>query len=231
MNELATRPVKCVVFDVDDTLYLERDYVRSGFKAVGHHIEQRFGTGDFFRLAWAAFEQGARNTVFNQVLADCGVEVDETLIIELIDVYRTHTPAIQLLPDARRVIEQLHGSIALAAITDGPQSSQRAKVNALGLPRWIDPIVITEELGPDRSKPHPMAFEQVEQATGCHGEQSVYIGDNPTKDFKAPHALGWHTVRIRRAGGLHYALDSGDDVQTQVDDLLAIVEVLGLDGV
>ena len=29
------RLVDVVVFDLDDTLYLERDYVRSGFRAVG----------------------------------------------------------------------------------------------------------------------------------------------------------------------------------------------------
>lgn len=223
-------PVKCVVFDVDDTLYLERDYVRSGFEAVGQHIQAQFGGDDFFQRAWAAFEQGARGTVFNQVLAQCGVEVDTALVTELIGVYRGHTPKIGLLPDARKTIEQLWGRVAMAVITDGPKSSQQAKVDALGLPQWMDPIVITEELGPGHSKPHPRAFERVEQATGCQGDQCVYIGDNPAKDFKAPHALGWRTVRIRRPGGLHRELGSGDDVQSEVTDLSTLVEMLGIDG-
>lgn len=229
MNTAATHPVTCVVFDVDDTLYLERDYVRSGFEAVGQHIQQRFGVDGFFARAWDAFEHGARGTVFNQVLAECGVAVDADLVTELIAVYRNHTPKIGLIPDAQKVIEQLYGKVALAAITDGPRSSQRAKVDALGLPQWIDPIVITEELGPGHSKPHPLAFEQVEQATGCRGDQCVYIGDNPKKDFKAPHALGWRTVRIRRPGGLHREIASGDDVQAEVADFLALAELLGID--
>ncbi len=229
MNASTARGVQCVVFDVDDTLYLERDYVRSGFEAVGHHIHRRFGADGFFQHAWAAFEQCARNTVFNQVLADCGIAVDAELVTELVDVYRKHTPKVCLLPDAHQVIEQLHGRVALATITDGAQPSQQAKVDALGLPRWMDPIVITDRLGPGRSKPHPMAFELVEQATGCHGNQCVYIGDNPSKDFKAPHALGWRTVRIRRPEGLHCEVGSDDDVQLEVTDLSTLVELLDID--
>ena len=33
----------------------------------------------------------------------------------------------------------------------------------------------------------------------------VYVADNPRKDFIAPRALGWRTVRIRRRGGEHVA--------------------------
>ncbi len=38
----------------------------------------------------------------------------------------------------------------------------------------------------------------------------IYIADNPVKDFAAPHHLGWSTVRIRRAGGLHSAETRAD---------------------
>ena len=39
--------VRCVAFDLDDTLYLERDYVRSGFWAVGRWIESHVAVTDF----------------------------------------------------------------------------------------------------------------------------------------------------------------------------------------
>ncbi len=33
-------PLTVAVFDLDDTLVLERDYVRSGFRAVGEHVRR-----------------------------------------------------------------------------------------------------------------------------------------------------------------------------------------------
>ena len=35
--------IKAVVFDLDDTLYSETDYVKSGFVAVGDELKRRYG--------------------------------------------------------------------------------------------------------------------------------------------------------------------------------------------
>ncbi|MGQ9635778.1 MAG: HAD family hydrolase, partial [Bryobacteraceae bacterium] len=61
-----------VAFDLDDTLYLERDYVRSGFEAVGEWAKERLGIGDFTQRAWRWFQQGRRGDIFNQVLVEIG---------------------------------------------------------------------------------------------------------------------------------------------------------------
>ena len=53
-----------LVFDVDDTLYLERNYVRCGFEAAGAHAE-RLGISRFYETAWQVFERGARGNVFD----------------------------------------------------------------------------------------------------------------------------------------------------------------------
>ncbi len=45
------------------------------------------------------------------------------------------------------------------------------------------------------------------------------MADNPAKDFVAPHRLGWRTVRVRRAGGLHAEEPSGADVDVEIAGL------------
>ena len=50
--------IRCVAFDVDDTLYLERDYVRSGFRAVAERVRRDHGLEGFFEGAWDAFSSG-----------------------------------------------------------------------------------------------------------------------------------------------------------------------------
>ena len=57
-----------IVFDVDDTLYLERDYVASGLKAVDHEIESTLGVRGFYQQAWPLFADGLRGTVIDQAL-------------------------------------------------------------------------------------------------------------------------------------------------------------------
>ena len=106
--------------------------------------------------------------------------------------------------------------------------SQRAKAEALGLDRWIETMVFTAELGPEFGKPHPRAFELVQERTGVPGSRCIYVADNPAKDFDAPHALGWRTVRIRRPAALHSEVESNERVDLEVTDLGDVAELTGI---
>ncbi|MGH2787272.1 MAG: HAD family hydrolase [Actinomycetota bacterium] len=214
------------MFDLDDTLFLERDYVRSGFRAVGAWLEGRLGIEGFFDRAWSAFEDGARGTIFNRALAEIGVDDSQELVSELVDVYRNHEPDIAMQADARPCLEGLEGRARLGLITDGPAASQRAKARALDVGRWIPELIFTEELGPGLAKPHPLAFEVIQARTGCSGSQCTYVADNPAKDFQAPKHLGWNTVRVRRDGGLHAFLESGPDVDFELGDLTGLSQLV-----
>jgi putative hydrolase of the HAD superfamily len=200
MNEL------CVVFDIDDTLYLERDYVFSGFGAIGPWARRWIGVPDFAERCRAVHESGRRGSVFNQVLEDCEVTPSPELIAALVAIYRTHVPDIRLCEDARAALVETSARWPVAVITDGPAISQSRKAEALDLHRYASRICLTELLGPGCSKPGPFAFREVEQAIPAR--RYVYIADNPAKDFHAPRALGWGSVRVRRPGGLHFAVDS-----------------------
>jgi glycosyltransferase involved in cell wall biosynthesis/FMN phosphatase YigB (HAD superfamily) len=220
---------RLVVLDIDDTLYLERDYVRSGFDAVGAWARAELGVDDLGERAWAAFEAGVRRTIFDEALAGCGIEVTNGVVPRLVEVYRAHSPTIDMLPDARAWLDALAPHVTLAVVTDGPLASQQAKAEALMLTRWADLVVFTESLGPGRGKPHPAAFEQLERELGLSGERCAYVADNPAKDFVAPHRLGWRTVRVRRPGGLHAEVPSGGDVDAEVTSLADLDAALGWD--
>jgi putative hydrolase of the HAD superfamily len=210
---------RLVVLDIDDTLYLERDYVRSGFSAVGVWAQDELGVDGLGDRAWAAFEAGTRRTIFDEALAAAGIEATEDLVPRLVQVYRSHAPAIEMLTDARAWLDRLAPHVALAVVTDGPLASQRAKAEALLLSRWADLIVFTETLGSGRGKPHPAAFEQLEREVGLRGDRCAYVADNPAKDFVSPHRLGWRTVRVRRLGSLRADAPSGGDIDAEITSL------------
>lgn len=222
---LAPEVPAMVVFDVDDTLYLERDYVASGFGHVGRVARERFGVPGLAEVAWELFEAGHRGDIFDRALRRLDVSTDPGLITALVHAYRTHRPRISLLPDVRPVLDELrHRGVGIAVLTDGPTASQAAKVTALRLRRYSRHTVLTGRYGPGYGKPHPRGFEEI--ARRCAARHIAYVADNPRKDFTAPRQLGWATVRIRRPGGEHARVPHRDDVDCELRDFTGLTEVL-----
>ncbi|UVO51678.1 HAD family hydrolase [Sphingomonas sp. SUN019] len=192
-----------IVLDLDDTLYLERDYVRSGIVAVGDWMRKRRGAADFAYTAQALWDAGQRGHLFDATLAQLGITPDRSLVEALIVTYRAHLPDIHLAPDAAAFLADPLGS-RLALITDGPPVAQLRKIEALRLDRaGIDPLIRTGVWGDGFGKPHPRAFRMVEARHGGSGAQMIYVADNPAKDFLGPRTLGWRTVQIDRDGAVH----------------------------
>lgn len=193
--------IKIIVFDVDDTLFPEREFVRSGFQAVGEWILNKYAVPGFFEVAWKFFAQGNRGKIFNLALAEIGLEDDHQIIQELIQIYREHKPQISLFSDARWAIDYFKGHKKLGAITDGYLTTQRNKVEALHIANSFDTIIYTDEYGRENWKPSPVPYLKVMELTGFQGSECVYVGDNPHKDFVTAKKLSWLTVQIKRQNG------------------------------
>jgi putative hydrolase of the HAD superfamily len=193
-----------IVLDLDDTLYLERDFVMSGFAVAGAYVHDRFGIDDFAAHAAVVFEHDDRTRVFDVLVAD--YRLDPALVAVLVDLYRNHAPDIALAPDAARWLQRHRGISRLALITDGSAVTQANKLAALGLDDGgIAPLVCTGAWGREWWKPHPRSFQHVAACYRTSGENCIYVADNPAKDFVAPNALGWRTVQISRPGAIHAA--------------------------
>jgi putative hydrolase of the HAD superfamily len=218
----------CVVFDLDDTLILERDYVLSGFTAVGSWAQKQFRIHDFASRACRALAAGRRGDIFDSVLRDCGCEPCAEDIQEMVTVYRRHRPQISLLPDAAAFIDSYRGLVRMALISDGPFESQFRKVSALRLRSVFELIVLTDMWGRRFWKPHPRAFRLIQDRIGASKLRYVYVADNPHKDFDAPAALNWHTVRVRRHRGFHASYEPASAVKPDIEisDLTALPDIL-----
>lgn len=221
--------IRAVVFDLDDTLYPEWTYAFSGFNAVAAAFQARLGeahrtVADMRRL----FHTADRRRVFNVLLAERGLQIEPHLITAMIDVYRSHQPQITLHSDAEAALVRLRGRYKLGLITDGPTVSQRAKIDALALQPRFDEIIITSELGPEFAKPHPHAFERMSRQLEVEARACTYVADNPAKDFIAPNALGWATVRILRPDGVYRTVRSapGGEAQHVIESLDQIDPIL-----
>lgn len=226
---------RVVVFDLDDTLYLERDFVRSGFAAVGTWLKARYGVDDFEARAWDLFLAGRRGDVFDRALPRLGLDPQPALIRRLVTVYREHAPTIRLERAAADLLTALSGRCRLAVLTDGYHDTQRRKIAALGLDTRCRPVVCTDRWGREHWKPSPRGFLHIQQALEAPPERCIYIGDNPAKDFRAPKALGWRTLRLRHPEGQHARaapaspLDDADATVTSLAEV-NIADLLGQNG-
>lgn len=196
-----------VVFDLDDTLYLERHYVASGFRSVAYMLSDSVGieAETIYSYLMGLFRAGQRGQSFDRLLEEFPNICRAYTVRELVDAYRMHTPRIHLLPKINTLLYSLRNAgIRLGLVSDGNLASQRAKVEVLRLNSRLDLIVLTDAWGREYWKPHPRGFQYVEEVWGLGGPSLVYVGDNPAKDFVTPNRMGWRTVRLRLSGQLHY---------------------------
>ena len=197
--------ITTVVFDLDDTLYDEVEYCKSGFTSVSEFLAglpQMPPAERLFDAFWKQFTAGNRTKTFNAALRELGI-VDDKLIQQLIYVYRNHDPKITLPQESREVLSELSPKFTLALLTDGFLPAQQLKVQALGLEKYFSCIIYTEQLGREFWKPSPAGFEKLMETLNVKSQSMAYVADNQMKDFIAPNKLGFATIQIIRPARLH----------------------------
>lgn len=192
---------RVVVFDMDDTLFPEHEFVYSGFRAVSCYMKKQFGVRDFYDEAVEIFLEGGRGDIFNRILTNKGLDDDGRTIGKLVDIYRSHCPEISLFEDAGWALKYYASIVPLALISDGFFETQRNKAKSLSLDQYFKKMYFTDQWGRDCWKPSTCAFEMVENEFSVSGCECVYISDNLIKDFIGPNKMGWNSIYINREKG------------------------------
>lgn len=181
-----------IVFDLDDTLYAEVDFLKSAFKEIASLLTKL----DTEKLV---------NDMYNNYLL--GSDVFSILLssfpqsgfkkIDLINIYRSHLPKIKLSRNADMFIKfLLKNNIPIGIITDGRSITQRNKIHALGIESILEELVISEEFGSE--KPDENNYTHFEKK--FPNMHFTYIADNTQKDFISPNRLGWQMVCVLNNG-------------------------------
>lgn len=212
--------IKGVIFDLDDTLYPEKEYVRSGYKAVSDFLG-----GGYEEELWKYFAAG--KPAIDELLKELGREGEKE---QVLSIYRNHKPSIHLYPGVTEMINDLKTrSIKVGIITDGRSEGQRNKLDALGLWDLTKDVIITDELGGIQfRKPCDIAFRIMATRWRMSPSDIVYVGDNMDKDFQASQQLGMMSVWFRNKDGLYFdrhiasdhAVSEITEVQTWLESFL-----------
>ncbi|MDQ7045238.1 MAG: HAD family hydrolase [Sulfurimonas sp.] len=209
--------VKVIVFDLDDTLYNEIDYVKSAFMEVSKYFSDtyRFEKNKFFTLMMEKLNQNGRGKVFDDTLAHFNI-LNKANVKKSISIYRTHIPNIKL-PQASKDIINYYTRLAipLYIVTDGNKLVQFNKIKGLNIENSFKKILITHRYGIKNAKPSVYCFIKIAQLEKVNYSDIVYIGDNIKKDFIAIKKLGFRTIRIKN--GMYRNLVLNKEYHAEID--------------
>ncbi|WP_316811420.1 HAD family hydrolase [Pedobacter heparinus] len=180
-----------VIFDLDDTLYKEIDYLVSAYRHIALNIVKPTRK-DLVEKMLHHYYSGSN--VFDWVLEEYSSVVPNLNKELLLNEYRNHVPNIELDNATRFFLNSIkEKGIKSGLITDGRSVTQRNKLLSLGLKDYFDDIIISEEFGSEKPDYRNFVFFENKYPEA----NFIYIADNLNKDFIAPLNLGWQMVCIR----------------------------------
>lgn len=225
-----------VVFDLDDTLMRERDFCRSGFRVIESLLIERYGVkmlGLAMRMNSYLIRRLNYFSLLEEILVSrAGFEIESDSLkremVELVDIYRSHQPRhLHYAGGAETLLAELQmRGVLMALVTDGRSLTQRRKIEALGLDKYIAPynIYISEERGVDKSSPDN--FQDIVRRYP-EAKRFLYIADNAEKDFIMPNILGWTTIEItRNCDNVHKKHDSDDILKAPAYKMIDFSKIL-----
>jgi putative hydrolase of the HAD superfamily len=214
--------IEAVIFDMDDTLYPEKDFVSSGYRAVARHLSTCYDApyARVLDVMMSTFERDGRGRVFPAVIEQ--YLNGRVAVQALVEVYRRHTPEIALFPGHEQFLRSLRWQYRLGVITDGIPEVQRRKARALKLEKLVDGIVYTWDL--QTEKPDPSGFLLLSNQLGVPADRAIVVGDNPAKDCRGAQAAGMKSAWCRRAGAATVEDSEADHVIGSLFELTGILE-------
>ena len=208
-----------LVFDLDDTLYPEIEYVKSGLWAVSKYISKKYDLNYkiIFEEMFLDLNINGRGLLFNNILIKHEIySINE--LKKCISVYRNHNPDIIIYNEAKICLERFI-DYKKYIITDGNIIVQRKKINALNIKHKFVKTIPTYQYGINFSKPSTLCFKKIIKWENCSPSDIVYIGDNPWKDFVNIKKEGINTVRVLTGGFKDLSLDQEHEAEYTLKSL------------
>jgi FMN phosphatase YigB (HAD superfamily) len=196
-------PIRCVIFDLDDTLY---DCLGQRVRATHRHAAQAMVEAGLNGTANAVYRARMRAFRTDPMLRYIDAEVSRYFGAENPEaVSRAAREAYFNCPVGKLTL--FRGSLPLLRflaksgvrnfiVSFGEPKTQHAKVKALGLDREpsIEKIYFADR---NNVLTKEAAFRKIQKRTRLTPAEILVVGDRPAREIRAGRELGMHTVRLR----------------------------------
>ena len=187
---------KLIIFDLDNTLYNEEDYLKSGYKAVAKILANKVERSEknIYNRMLKIYRSGGGFETFQKYLIENQHSIE--LLPKMIEKYRYHKPSITITKRKVQLLKKLSSSgRKLALITNGDADRQMLKIKALGIDGYFDYILITGKyLSKKYWKPNPRGYKEILSKLNCRAKETVFVGDNPEIDIEYPLVSGMTAI-------------------------------------
>jgi putative hydrolase of the HAD superfamily len=221
--------IPALIFDLDDTLYPERQFIRSGFHAVASEIERRHGVPTRAGLAtlFRALRHGRRSQALQELAQEH--HLPEAIVAEMVAIIRAHEPSLRLPAATTDVlIAARKRGWRLGVLTNGPPDVQARKAAALRLDSLVDAVVFAHDCGTRVGKPAREPFHTILARLGAPPASSIFVGDDPWCDIAGARGVGLRAILLcRRENRGTLAPECEPDLFVQsIEGVIAAVEHL-----
>ncbi|MCY9517642.1 HAD family hydrolase [Paenibacillus apiarius] len=227
--------IKAGIFDLDDTLYQYEDINKIAIRELCTYTCNLLNIErDLF---YKAFEYGRNST--KSGLKDCAAQHNRMIYMQKtleflginsisysLEMYDTYWNSIlehmHLNTQAVELFDYLRSTnIKIAICTDLTAHIQHRKVRRLGINKYIDCIVTSEEAGEE--KPSNKMFQMCLDKLNVKSDEAFFVGDNFQKDVMGASHSGiipiWYNPNERKG--------ENDDIEyNEIKELIDIKEIL-----
>jgi len=195
--------IKCVLFDIDDTLYdtsLQMSEAR--LNAVKAMIEA--GLPANIEMAYRVLEEIVKeygrhyNQHFDRLLERLGLKWNPRVIAAGVTAYR-ETSSVYLKPYSDTVptlLKLRESGRKLGVVSEGRAVKQWQKLIQLGIQHLFDRVLVSEEVKEDTVTPE--MFRLVLKELGAFPEETVFVGNRLDTDILCANKTGVISIRMRK---------------------------------
>jgi HAD superfamily hydrolase (TIGR01549 family) len=218
-----SKPIKGILFDMDDTLLDWSGFPSDWATMEGRHLQHiydylheqacplnasftDFSTEFRSRMvdAWAEGRTSLRAPympkILEAALVQCGFVASESLTIpNLLKAYNWRAlEGVTVFPDVPEVLPKfLEKGISLGIITNAahPMALRLAELEDLNLLQFFTkPEALISAADTGYLKPHPEVFKYGLEKLGTTAEETLYVGDNTVADIAGAQGAGMRAI-------------------------------------
>ncbi|AFK23240.1 HAD family hydrolase [Pyrococcus sp. ST04] len=191
--------IKCVIFDVDETLvYYEGYNLKEWYEKIALPAMKRLGV----IVDWEVFRKMAKGELPRSYVEKFGI--DHVEFWKAMDranrVYREELlkeGKIHVYPDVEALKELKKMGIKLAAVSNASQDNTELVLKAFNLLKYFDVVYGKDYSYLDGVKPNPYLINKALKSLGVKKEEALLVGDSEL-DIRAGKNAGIKVVQILR---------------------------------
>jgi HAD superfamily hydrolase (TIGR01549 family) len=185
----------------------ERAFVAHYLKGIYRELDERYAQA----LLPVEDEGAFRLALIEMILQDLGIEQVQTESAAVLQQSfdRARFEFFDFFPGIKQMLLDFRQRFTLVVITNGPEFSQVAKVNAVQLREYVDHVIIGGQ--EPEEKPAVSIFEKALGLAACEASEAIHIGDSLKADITGANNAGIESIWVSHNQGLPISTEAKPD--------------------